>query len=152
MGRFGSERGARICCGLIALGVALGVTSVSAQAPTAAGTWKNGDTTIRVTVNKTEVKAQFVEVGQNARTLGFKPGEVSFTATLNGNMMNGEQIIRYSIANCHTSGRKVPMMGRMTPNGQVLAVHYYMVETDPNCRDTGQYGVTETLWQRVAAR
>jgi hypothetical protein len=34
----------------------------------------------------------------------------------------------------------------------VLAVHFYMLQTDANCRDTGQYVVSETLWQRVAER
>jgi hypothetical protein len=115
------------------------------------GTWKSGDTTIRVAVSKSEARAQFVEVGQGAKNLGFKPGDVSFVGVLMANMIHGEQTVRYG-AKCHANGRKVPMMGRLRPDGQVLAIHFYMIQADPNCRDTGQYQITETLWQRVADR
>jgi hypothetical protein len=149
----GWARRATLALGL-GMVVALGGTLAQAQAPqgpTAQGTWKSGDTTIRVAINKTEARAQFVEVGQGAKGLGFKPGDVSFVAAVMGNMLHGEQTVRYG-PQCHANGRKVPMMGRLRPDGQVLAIHFYMISTDPNCRDTGEYRITETLWQRVADR
>jgi hypothetical protein len=140
--------------GVVAL-VLCFVTAAGAQAPPAAsgsmqGVWKNTDTTIRIVVNKNEARAVFVEVGQGAKALGFKPGEISFVASLDGNYLHGEQTVRYG-GSCHPNGRKVPMMGRMTPDGRALAMHFYNVVIDPQCRDTGEYGVTETLWQRQAA-
>jgi hypothetical protein len=116
------------------------------------GVFRSGDTTIRVTITRTEARGVFAEVGQSARNLGFKPADVSFVASVAGSLMHGEHTIRYGRPNCHPNGRKVPMMGRLTPNGQVLAVHFYMLQTDQNCRDTGQYEVSQTLWQRVAER
>jgi len=123
-----------------------------AQGPSPQGVWRSGESTIRVTVTRTEARGQFVEVGQGARNLGFKPAEVSFVgAIMPANLIHGEQTVRYG-AKCHANGRKVPMMGRLSPNGQVLAIHFYMIQVDANCRDSGQYSVTETLWQRVAER
>lgn len=160
----------RIGCRLAAIGFVLFVAGgvlparVAAQAPPAPrppapapapgslqGLWRSADTTIRIVMNNREVRGMFAEVGEGARALGFKPGELSFVATVNGNYLYGQRTIRYR-GNCHPNGRKVPMMGRMTPDGRVLAVHYYNVVVDPNCRDTGEYRVAETLWQRVAAR
>jgi hypothetical protein len=115
------------------------------------GLWRNADTTIRVVLERNQARGMFVEVGQAARQLGFKPGEVSFAATVDGHYLHGEQIIRYGGA-CHPNGRKVPMIARMTPDGRALAIHFYNISVDPNCRDTGEYSVTETLWQRVAGR
>ncbi len=157
MKRLGRGLVGRTVCGIAGLGLVMVMATTPApaqapQAPSLAGVWKNGDTTLRVTQNRAEVKGSFVELGQNARALGFKPGEVSFSGTANGNFMNGEQTIRYSVANCHPNGRKVPMMGRLAPNGQALAIHYYFIAADANCRDTGQYNVTETLWERVPGR
>ena len=114
--------------------------------------WRSGDTTMRIAINGAEARGVFAEVGQGAKALGFKPGEASFVATTAGSYLSGQQTIRYSTPNCHPNGRKVPMMGRMTPDGQALAIHFYNVTVDPNCRDTGQYRVIETLWQRVPAR
>ena len=131
-----------------------GAAPVAAQAPAAPalqGLWKSSDTTIRITVEKGQAKSQFVEVGQNARTLGFKPGEGSFVATADGNYLFGQQTIRYG-GTCHPNGRKVPVMGRMTPDGKSLALHFYAVRIDAQCRDTGEYSVSQSLWQRVAAR
>jgi hypothetical protein len=141
--------------GVVALALCF-VSVAGAQAPPAAsnsmqGVWKNTDTTIRIVVNKNEARGVFVEVGQGAKTLGFKPGELSFVAAFDGNYLHGEQTVRYGGA-CHPNGRKVPMIGRMTPDGRSLAMHFYNVVVDAQCRDTGEYGVTETLWQRQAAR
>ena len=132
-------------------GAAPAAAQAPAQAPALQGLWKSSDTTIRITVEKGQAKSQFVEVGQNARTLGFKPGEGSFVATADGNYLFGQQTIRYG-GNCHPNGRKVPVMGRMTPDGKSLALHFYAVRIDAQCRDTGEYSVSQSLWQRVAAR
>lgn len=120
-------------------------------APAVQGTWKSGDTTLRITVNKTEARGAFVELGAPARTLGFKPGETSFVATASGTFLYGEQTIRYG-GNCYANGRKVAMMARMTADGRVLAIHNYVPAIDPACRDTGEYAVDQTLWQRQAGR
>jgi len=123
----------------------------AAQAPALQGVWRSADTTIRITVDKGQVRSQFVEVGQGARTLGFKPGEGSFVATADGNHLYGQQTLRYG-GTCHPNGRKVPMIGRMTPDGKSLALHFYSLRVDANCRDTGEYSVSQSLWQRVAGR
>jgi hypothetical protein len=144
--------------GAVALLLCL-VSAAGAQAPVPAGApgssiqgvWKNTDTTIRVVVNKNEARGVFVEIGQGAKAIGFKPGELSFVATVDGNNMHGEQTIRYS-GNCHQNGRKVPFIARMTPDGRSLAMHNYFITIDANCRDTGGYDLIETLWQRQAAR
>ena len=154
MTRLFAPRWARVA---LVLGIGLtAAASASAQAPAPAapslqGLFRSGETTLRVTVNKNEARAVFADVGQGARNLGFKPAEVSFVGTIMGNMIHGEQTIRYG-AKCHTNGRKVPMMARLTPNGQSLAIHNYMLQVDANCRDTGQYNVEQTVWQRVAER
>ena len=80
-----------------------------------------------------------------------EPGDVSFVATGDGAYLHGEQTVRYG-GTCHPNGRKVPMIGRMTPDGKALAVHFYNLTVDAGCRDTGEYNVTETLWQRQPAR
>lgn len=156
MTRLFAPRWARVA---LVLGIGLiAAASASAQAPAPAppapslqGLFRSGETTLRVTVNKTEARAVFADVGQGARNLGFKPAEVSFVGTVMGNMIHGEQTIRYG-AKCHPNGRKVAMMARLTPNGQALAIHNYMLQIDANCRDTGQYNVEQTVWQRVAER
>lgn len=137
-------------------GLAAGAGSAVAQGPAAPassiqGVWKNADTTIRVAVNGKEARGLFVEVGQGAKALGFKPGDVSFVGAVDGTHMHGEQTIRYG-GTCHPNGRKVPMIGKMTADGKALAMHNYNLVIDGSCRDTGEYGVTETLWQRQAAR
>lgn len=139
--------------GLVALIVVGGVgpPAAVAQTGTPQGVWRNADTTIRVVIDKSQARGLFVEVGETARALGFKPGEASFVGTVNANLLHGEQTIRYG-GNCHPNGRKVPMMGRMTPDGRALAIHFYNVNVDANCRDTGEYSVTETLWQRGPGR
>jgi hypothetical protein len=144
---------------ILAVVVGLGFGAPAATAQTAPpgggsvqGMWRNADSTIRVTVNRSEAKGAFVDVGEPARRLGFKAGDPSFTAAVSGNYLHGEQTIRYGVANCHPNGRKVPIIGRMTPDGQVLAIHFYNVQVDPGCRDTGRYDVVETLWQRVPGR
>lgn len=135
---------------VLAIASSTGAPAVKASTTGAQGLWRNADTVIRITVTKSEARGQFVEVGQGAQALGFKPGETSFAATINGNYLHGEQTIRYAGA-CHPAGRKVPMIGRITPDGKVLAIHFYNIILDANCRDTGQYDVTETLWQRAPA-
>ena len=141
---------------VLGIGLVAAAGSASAQAPAAPapslqGLFRSGESTLRVTVNKTEARGVFADVGTGASTLGFKPAEVSFVGTIMGSMIHGEQTIRYG-SKCHANGRKVPMMARLTPNGQALAIHTYMLQIDANCRDTGQYNVEQTVWQRVAER
>jgi len=115
------------------------------------GVWHSGDTTLRINVTGSEAKGLFAAVSQEARRLGFKPSDTSFVATVMGNYLYGQQTIRYD-GSCHPHGRKVSLIGRLSPNGQVLAMHFYNVVVDPNCQETGQVSVTETLWQRQPDR
>ncbi len=141
--------------GPVALALVVGsgimVPAAPAQTPAPQGVWRSEDTTMRIVVDRSQARGLFVEVGQRTRALGFKPGEASFVATVSGSLLHGEQTIRYG-GTCHPNGRKVPMIGRVAPNGQALAIHFYNLTVDPNCRDTGEYSVTETLWQRVPGR
>lgn len=120
----------------------------AAPAATVQGVWRNAGTTIRIAVQGSEARGTFLEVSDVARAIGFKPQEVSFVAAVGGNYLSGLQTTRYS-ATCHPNGRRVPMMGRMTPDGRVLAIHFYNIRVDPSCRDTGEYTVTETIWERL---
>ena len=140
----------------LVVGSGIAVPTARPQAPTpqaaqVQGMWRNTDTTVRVVINGSEAKGTFVEVGVGARALGFKAGETSFVATADGYYLSGQQTIRYG-GSCYAEGRKGPMMARMTPDGRVLAIHFYSITVDPNCRDTGEYSITETLWQRVPER
>lgn len=121
------------------------------RAVTLQGQWRNGDTTVRIAVNKSEVKGEFAQVGQLARELGFSVGEVALLGTRRDNFIFGEQTVRYGASqNCFRErGRKVPMMGRLRDDGQLLAIHFYNMRVDANCQDTGFYEITETLWERV---
>ena len=121
-----------------------------AQGSSVQGLWRGGDTTIRVTVSGTEARALFVDVGTAARALGFKPGEVSFVATTIENFLYGVQTVRYG--KCHPNGRKVPVIGRLTADGQTLAIHNYLITVDANCRDTGEYTLRQSLWQRIPGK
>ena len=155
MRRSGLPRAVRTA--LVALAtIALWISGACAQgppvpAPALEGLWKAGDTVMKVTIDGTTVRATMADVGTAARAIGFKPGDVSFVASADGHYLWGEQVIRYS-GNCHPSGRKVSMMARMTPDGRVLAVHHYTRPIDPGCRDTGEYNISEVLWQRAPAR
>ena len=132
-----------------ALGSAQAVAQTSApREVTVEGSWRSGDTTIRISVKGSEARAVFAIVGERARSLGFKPGERSFEATIDRTFLYGRRLVRYG-GSCYLTGRQVPMMGRLSPDGRVLAIHFYSVTLDQNCRDTGQYNVTETLWERV---
>jgi hypothetical protein len=137
----------------VALAAALGLSAhpAAAQAPNVQGLWRSGDTTIRITVQGKEARGQFVEIGDTARNLGFKSTDTSFVAAVRDNYLTGSEVIRYG-ATCHPQGRQVPMIGRLTADGQSLALHYYAVEIDKSCRDTGVYNVQESLWQRVPGR
>jgi hypothetical protein len=44
------------------------------------------------------------------------------------------------------------MMAKMAADGRVLAMHNYNIIVDQGCRDTGQYEVAQTLWERQPAR
>ena len=142
---------------LVALAaLSLSVSGARAQgapvpAPALEGLWKAGDTVMKVTIDGTTVRATMADVGTAARALGFKAGDVSFVALADGHYLWGEQVIRYT-GTCHPNGRKVSMMARMTPDGRVLAVHHYTRPIDPGCRDTGEYNISEVLWQRAPAR
>jgi len=137
---------------------ALGGSLAGAQAPAPAtpatptleGLWRSGDSTIRISVKGSEVRAVFDVVGERARGLGFKGGERSFDATIDHGFLYGRRLIRYS-GTCYLTGRQVPMLGRLSPDGRTLAIHFYSATVDQNCRDTGQYAVTETLWERAPA-
>jgi len=136
----------------LALVPASGLAAVAGARPSPMqGVWRSGDTTLRINVTGSEARGLFAVVSQAARTLGFKPGDVSFVATVMGTYLYGQQTIRYS-GGCHPNGRKVSLIGRLSPNAQVLAIHFYSVEVDDNCQDTGQVSVTETLWQRQRER
>ena len=140
----------------LVVGSGIAVPMARPQVPTGRATqmqglWRNADTTIRVVVNASEAKGTFIEVGQGARDLGFKPGEVSFVGTAEGNYLHGQQTIRYG-GTCYPEGRRGPMMARLTPDGRILAIHFYNITVDPNCRDTGEYSVTETVWERAPGR
>ena len=114
------------------------------------GLWSNTGSTLRLTVNKGEVEGRFVDVGQRAAALGFKAGEISLKGSQRGDLLFGEQTIRYGTEQaCYKDGRKVPFMGRMTPDGQFLAFHNYDIVIAPDCKDTGRYQVIETVWQKV---
>jgi hypothetical protein len=113
------------------------------------GLWRSGDTTIRITMQGSEARGVFAQVGQEAQGLGFKSGELSFVAGLTGQWLSGTQTVRYG-GRCFATGRKVPMMGGITPNGQTLVIHFYNVPIDGECRDSGQYTIVATVWQRVA--
>ena len=138
--------------------IAIAAAALAVWAPAGAqqnadmqGLWKNAESTVRITVKNGDVRAQFVEIGAIARDLGFKPGELSLSATQRGPFLIGEQTVRYAgNPACYKEGRKVPAMGRMSPDGRVLALHNYTLVIGPDCRDTGQYTITETLWQRAA--
>ena len=95
-----------------------------------------------------EARGVFTQVGQQAQGLGFKSGELSFVAGLNGQWLSGTQTVRYG-GRCFAAGRKVPMMGGITPNGQGLVIHFYNVPIDAECHDSGQYSIVGTVWQRV---
>lgn len=148
----------RLGAGLLALILCTGVATppATSQAPAVPpsalqGAWQIGDTSLRISVNMAEARGMFVEVGQGAGALGFKPGELSFVATVTESYLYGVQTTRYG-GTCYPDGRKVPMMGRMTPDGQALAIHFYNVRLDANCRDTGEYTVSQELWQRLPER
>jgi hypothetical protein len=140
----------RISMVMVALvgGVALTVLEAAAQTAALQGMWRSGDTTIRVVFTTGEVRGVFATVDKTARELGFKPGDVSFTAAAVDNYLHGVQTIRYG-ATCHPNGRRVTMMARLTPDGRTMAIHTYAIRTDNLCRDTGQFSISETLWQRV---
>ena len=133
--------------------VLFAVFAVQAQQPPQpdlSGLWKNADTTIRITVQKDDVRGEFVDVGPAAANLGFKPKEVGLTARRRGPFLFGEQVIRYgSTQQCYKEGRKIPVIGRLTPDGASLALHHYTVFIGPECRDTGEYTLIQTLWRRV---
>ena len=118
------------------------------------GLWRNSDTTVRITVTKSEIKGVFEQVSQLAQDLGFKAGDVALTGTISDRFLSGEQTIRYGTKqNCFRErGRKVPLMGYLRADNQVLALHFYNIYVDANCRDTGSYDITETLWEQVSGQ
>ena len=76
-------------------GVALTALDAAAQMAALQGTWGSGDTTIRVVFTMGQVRGIFATVGKAARELGFKPGDVSFTAVAVDNYLHGVQTLRY---------------------------------------------------------
>ena len=116
-------------------------------AVTVEGLWQSGGTVIRVTLRGSEATAVFVKVGQGGQRLGFKPGDASFVATVDGRNLAGEQTIRYSTS-CYPEGRPVSMVGLLRPGGDSLTTHYYSIDITPECEDDGKYSVADTLWER----
>jgi hypothetical protein len=135
---------------VVALVAGVVLTELDAAAQTAAlqGMWRSGDTTMRLVFTMGEVRAIFATVGKAARELGFKPGDVSFTAVAVDNYLHGVQTFRYG-GTCYPNGRRVVMMARLTSDGRVMAIHTYAIRMDDLCRDTGEFSVNEGLWQRV---
>ncbi|HEV8533805.1 MAG TPA: hypothetical protein VGT00_20470 [Methylomirabilota bacterium] len=135
---------------VVALVAGIALTALEAAAQTAAlqGTWRSGDTTIRVVFTMGQVRGTFATVGKAARELGFKPGDVSFTAVAVENYLHGVQTLRYG-GTCYPNGRPVAMMARLTPDGRIMAIHTYAIRVDNLCRDTGEFSISENLWQRV---
>ena len=136
--------------------VLTGLLSASNQAapqksPAIQGLWRNSDTTMRITLNKSEIKGVFEQVGPLARDLGFNAGDVALTGTIFDRFLIGEQMIRYGAKQTcfRERGRKVPLMGHLRMDSQVLALHFYNIQIDANCRDTGFYDITETLWEQA---
>ena len=111
------------------------------------GLWQSGDTRIRITVTGSEATAVFVKVGRAAQRLGFKVGDTSFVAAIDERNLAGEQTIRYP-TRCYPSGRAVAMVGLLRPGGDNLATHFYSVDIDDECEDTGKYWISDTLWER----
>lgn len=121
-----------------------------APQPDLSGLWRNADTTIRITVQRDEVRGEFVDVGPGAAGLGFKVKEASLIARRRGPFLFGEQVIRYGAnQQCYKEGRRIPVIGRLSPDGKDLALHNYSVFIGPECRDTGEYTMVQTLWRRV---
>ena len=140
---------------LVLTGLLITSNQAAAQkGPAVQGLWRNSDTTVRITLNKSEIKGVFEQVGQLAQDLGFKAGDVALTGTMFDRFLSGEQTIRYGTKqNCFRErGRKVPLMGYLRADNQVLALHFYNIQVDANCRDTGFYDITETLWEQVSGR
>jgi hypothetical protein len=129
--------------------VCVAVSAVAQEnTPSLVGKWQNAGTTLNVTATKGELEGRFTELGAGASGLGFKMGELSLKAAQRGPFLIGEQTIRYGPP-CYREGRKVPVIGRVTPDGQVLALHYYNIRIGADCRDTGEYDITETLWRKA---
>jgi hypothetical protein len=141
---------AQINMAVVALvaGVALTALEAAAQPAALQGTWRSGDTTIRVVFTMGEVRGIFATVSEAARELGFKPGDVSFIATAVDNYLHGVQTFRYG-GTCYPNGRRVTMMARLTPDGRAMAIHTYAIRVDDLCRDTGEFSISEGIWQRV---
>jgi hypothetical protein len=130
-----------------AAGITLTVLDAAAQTAAFPGMWGSGDSTIRIVLTMGELRGIFATVSKAARDIGFRPGEVSFTAVAVDNYLHGVQTQRYG-GTCHPNGRRVAMMSRLTPDGRTLAIHTYAVRVDHLCRDTGEFSISEGLWQR----
>jgi hypothetical protein len=112
------------------------------------GVWRSDGTTLRVNLRGSDVSGVFVDVSEEARRLGFKPGDVSFVASAREDRLEGYGTVRYGTL-CHPNGRRVPMIGLRRSRGDILAVRLYRISIDSACQDTGEYTVIETLWERV---
>jgi len=136
---------------LVLTGLLIASNQAAAQKGAAVqGLWRNNDTTVRITLNKSDIKGVFEQVGPLAHDLGFKVGDVALTGTIFDRFLHGEQTIRYGAnQSCFRErGRKVPLMGYLRADNKVLALHFYNIHIDANCRDTGFYDITETLWEQ----
>ena len=128
--------------------IALSAPGVAGQSVALQGMWRSGETTMRVIHTMGEVRGIFATVSTAARAIGFKPGDVSFNAATFDNYLHGVQMHRYG-GGCYPNGRRVAMMARLTPDGRLMAIHTYEIRVDNLCRDTGEFSISESLWQRV---
>ena len=87
---------------LVLIGLLIASNQAAAQkGPAIPGLWRNSDTTVRITLNKSEIKGVFEQVGQLAQDLGFKAGDVALVGTISDRFLSGEQTVRYgSKQNC----------------------------------------------------
>ena len=115
--------------------------------PSVAGIWGSAGSRLEVTVRDGVATGVFLALGEDAQSLGFKVGDVSFVARVDGSHLEGEQTIRYR-DHCYPEGRRVPMIARLGLAGNVLSTHCYSLDLDQACQDAGPYQVVENTWGR----
>jgi len=112
------------------------------------GLWSSAGSVLRVRVRDGEATAVFFRVGQGARQLGFKPGDVSFVAHVDGQQLDGRLNLRFA-GPCYPNGRTVPMIGILRRDGEGMVTHFYNFTLGDDCGDAGPYQISDTIWERV---
>ena len=112
------------------------------------GLWGSGGSRLRVSIRNGEATGVFDAVGDGARRIGFKPGDVSFVARVTNGQFDGRMTFRYETA-CYPEGRAVPVIGLLRRDGDTLVMHYYNLALDADCGDTGGYTIADTIWNRI---